>query len=83
MAQIASAVPKRVKFNSIEYNGSNQIIIQGVASTDQDILKLISNLNNKKLIMQAQLATMTLPAGQTAGAPTMKGFKIACILENA
>ena len=83
MAQIASAVPKRVKFNSIEYNGSNQIIIQGVASTDQDILKLISNLNNKKLIMQAQLATMTLPDSQTAGAPTMKGFKIACILENA
>ena len=83
LAQIASAVPKRVKFNSIEYNGSNQIIIQGVASTDQDILKLISNLNNKKLIMQAQLATMTLPDGQTAGAPTMKGFKIACILENA
>ena len=83
LAQIASAVPKRVKFNSIEYNGSNQIIIQGVASTDQDILKLISNLNNKKLIMQAQLATMTLPDGQTAGAPKMKGFKIACILENA
>ena len=83
LAQIASAVPKRVKFNSIEYNGSNQIIIQGVASSDQDILKLISNLNNKKLIMQAQLATMTLPDGQTAGAPTMKGFKIACILENA
>ena len=83
LAQIASAVPKRVKFNSIEYNGSNQIIIQGTASSDQDILKLISNLNNKKLIMQAQLATMTLPDGQTAGAPTMKGFKIACILENA
>mgnify|MGYP006225944487 FL=1 len=81
LAQIASAVPKRVKFNSIEYNGSNQIIIQGTASSDQDILKLISNLNNKKLIMQAQLATMTLPDGQTAGAPTMKGFKIACILE--
>ncbi len=73
LAQIASAVPKRVKFNSIEYNGSNQIIIQGTASSDQDILKLISNLNNKKLIMQAQLATMTLPDGQTAGAPTMKG----------
>ena len=32
--------------------------------------------------MQAQLATMTLPDGQIAGAPTMKGFKIACILES-
>ena len=83
LAQIASAVPKRVKFNSIEYNGTNQIIIEGTASSDQDILKLISNLNNKKLIAQAQLATMTVPESQTAGAPSMKGFKIACILESA
>ena len=82
LAQIASAVPKRVKFNSLEYNGSSQIIIQGSAYSDQDILKLISNLNNKKLIKQASLATMTLPEGQTKGAPTMKGFKIACILES-
>ena len=81
LAQIASAVPKRVKFNSLEYNGSSQIIIQGSAYSDQDILKLISNLNNKKLIKQASLATMTLPDGQKKGAPTMKGFKIACILE--
>mgnify|MGYP001359232818 CR=1 FL=1 len=82
LAQIASAVPKRVKFNSIQYNGSNQVIIEGLAYSDQDILKLISNLNNKKLIMQASLATMTLPSGQTSGAPKMKGFKIACVLEN-
>ena len=82
LAQIASAVPKRVKFSSLEYNGSSQIIIQGSAYSDQDILKLISNLNNKKLIKQASLATMTLPEGQKKGAPTMKGFKIACILEN-
>ena len=82
LAQIASAVPKRVKFNSLEYNGSSQIIISGSAYSDQDILKLIANLNNKKLVRQASLATMTLPEGQTKGAPTMKGFKIACILEN-
>ena len=82
LAQIASAVPKRVKFNSLEYNGSSQIIISGSAYSDQDILKLIANLNNKKLIRQASLATMTLPEGQTKGTPTMKGFKIACILEN-
>ena len=53
LAQIASAVPKRVKFNSIEYNGSDLVIIEGTAFSDQDILKLISNLNNKKLISQA------------------------------
>ena len=83
LAQIASAVPKRVKFNSIEYNGSNQVIIEGKAYGDQDILKLISNLNSKKLIMQASLASMSLPGGDNAGAPSMKGFKIACVLENS
>ena len=82
LAQIASSVPKRVKFNSIDFNGTNQIIINGVASTDQDILKLISNLNSKKLISQASLASMTLPDGSSAGKPKMKGFKIACIVES-
>ena len=80
LAQIASAVPKRVKFKSIEYNGADLMVIEGSAYSDQDILKLISNLNNKKLISQASLATMTLPQGQQ-GSQQMKGFKIACILE--
>jgi type IV pilus assembly protein PilN len=82
LAQIASAVPKRVKFKSIEYNGVDQIVIEGSAFSDQDILKLISNLNNKRLISQASLASMTLPTGQQ-GSQQMKGFKIACILESA
>ncbi len=82
LAQIASAVPKRVKFSSIDYNGSDLIVIEGSAFSDQDILKLISNLNNKKLISQASLASMTLPNDQQSS-QTMKGFKIACILESA
>jgi len=82
LAQIASAVPKRVKFTKLDYNGSNQILIEGMAASDQDILKLISNLNNKKLISQASLASMTLPNSSNAN-NTMKGFLIACKLENA
>ena len=39
-----------------------------------------SNLNNKKLISQASLASMTLPQGQQ-GSQNMKGFKVACVLE--
>ena len=83
LAQIATAVPRRVKFDSIMYDGNNQIIIEGGAFSDQDILKLISNLNNKKLINQASLATMTLPEGNEQGKQAMKGFKVICILENA
>ena len=79
LAQIASAVPKRVRFSKIEFNGSNLVVIEGSASTDQDILKLISNLKNKKLIKQASLANMNL-SNQSQGT-TMKGFKIACVLE--
>ena len=79
MAQIASAVPKRVRFSKIDYNGSNLIILEGSAFSDQDILKLISNLNNKKLISQASLASMNLSGEQSS--QQMKGFRIACILE--
>ncbi len=32
LAQIASAVPKRVKFTKLDYNGSNQILIEGMAA---------------------------------------------------
>ncbi len=82
LAQIASAVPKRVKFTKLDYNGTNQILIEGMAASDQDILKLISNLNNKKLISQASLASMTLPNTSGNTNNTMKGFLIACKLES-
>jgi len=82
LAQIASAVPKRIKFKQLEYNGSNQVIIEGFAYSDQDILKLINNLNVKSLISQASLASMSLPSTGQKGKTAMKGFKIACVLEN-
>ena len=82
LAQVASSVPKRVRYNSIEYNGSDLVIIEGEAYSDQDILKLIDNLNGKKLISNASLASMSLP-NQQAGQITMKGFVIACVLEKS
>jgi type IV pilus assembly protein PilN len=75
LAQIASSVPKRVKFNSVDYNGKDQVIIKGIAASDQDILKLISNLSSKKLINQASLGSMSLPKSR-AGGVIQKGFKI-------
>ena len=82
LAQVASSVPKRVRYNSIEYNGSDLVIIEGEAYSDQDILKLIDNLNGKNLISNASLASMSLP-NQQAGQITMKGFVIACVLEKS
>ncbi len=82
LAQIASSVPKRVRFTNLDYNGSNLVVIKGMAFSDQDILKLINNLNQKKLISQASLASMTLPNSNNAET-TLKGFTITCVLENA
>ena len=76
LAQIATSVPNRVQFNSINYDGKTKIIIEGSATSDQDILKLIGNLNTKSLINQASLATMTLPNSQDRGNKVRKGFKI-------
>jgi type IV pilus assembly protein PilN len=75
LAQIAMSVPKRVKFNSIKYDGAKSVVIVGAAATDQDILKLINNLNNQKLVQQASLASMTLPKSKS-GTQKKKGFKI-------
>ena len=80
LAQIASAVPKRVRFLKIDYNGADKIMIEGLAASDQDILKLISNLGNKKLISQASLDRMTLPNSGNNNSRSMKGFVIACII---
>ena len=38
LAQIASSVPTRVRFDQVEYNGTNLVTIQGIAASDQDIL---------------------------------------------
>ena len=76
LAQIASSVPKRLRFEQVEYNGSNRVTIMGVASSDQDILNFIENLSKQKLIKQASLSSMNLPRGKSSGGAQMKGFRI-------
>jgi len=80
LAQIASSVPKRVKFDQVDYNGVDRVTIRGVASSDQDILRFIENLSKQKLIKQASLSSMKLPR-TTAGGVTMKGFRVFVIIE--
>ena len=75
LAQVASSVPKRVRFDSVDYNGKYNITIQGIAATDQDILKFIENLGKQKMIEQASLSSMKLPKS-TVGGATMKGFRV-------
>ena len=75
LAQIASSVPSRVKFDLVEYDGKKLVSITGIAAGDNDILQLIRNLQSKKLITQASLSSMKMPRVK-AGDQTMKGFKV-------
>ena len=75
LAQIASSVPNRVKFDSVEYDGKKQVVITGIAAGDNDILQLIRNLQSKTYITQASLSSMKMPRVK-AGDQVMKGFKV-------
>ncbi len=75
LAQIASSVPTKLRFDQVDYNGGYMITIQGVAKSDQDILKFIENLGKQNLIAQASLSSMRLPQ-TTKGGTTMKGFRV-------
>ena len=75
LAQIASSVPTRLRFDQVDYNGRFLLTIQGVAASDQDILKFIENLGKQKMIEQASLSSMKLPKA-TVGGATMKGFRV-------
>ncbi len=83
LAQVARSVPQRVKFETLDFNGSDQIIITGLAFSDQDIINFIANLNSKGLIELASLQAMNVPqnTGDLQAASNKKGFTILCKLK--
>ena len=74
LAQISQSVPPGVSFSKIQFNGEEDIVIQGSAPSDQDILVLISNLNKQSYIQQASLASMSVAEQNSQ----KKGFIVNC-----
>ena len=70
-------------FTTLNFNGKDQVIISGVAFSDQDIINFISNLNNKDLVDQASLQAINVPKGEgdLQSANNKKGFSILCKLK--
>ena len=83
--QITRSVPQRVTFTTLDFNGNDQIIITGLAFSDQDIINFISNLNKKNLIALASLQDMSVPQkdGDLQAANNKKGFTIMCKLKTS
>ena len=82
LAQITRSVPLRVNFSKLTFDGNDNVVIEGMAFSDQDILNFISNLNGKDLIEQASLAAMKVDGQEnTSGSNNKKGFVINCKLK--
>ena len=80
LTQVAASVPRGVKFDTLDYDGGKKLIIEGTSSNDQNILKLIRNLNDKKLISQATLSIMNSANSRQNNSNT-KNFRINAKLE--
>ena len=64
----------------MNFDGSSNVTIEGMAFSDQDILNFISNLNEKSLIDQASLVAMKVDT-QESSKSNKKGFTILCKLK--
>tara|TARA_B110000967_G_C18711488_1_gene472945 strand:- start:293 stop:928 length:636 start_codon:yes stop_codon:yes gene_type:complete len=83
LAQVSRSVPQRVKFTKITFDGSNSLVVEGDAVSDQDILNFIANLNAKSSIVQASLDAMKNKTGDQGsfGSNYKKEFTISCKLK--
>ena len=86
LAQIARSVPMRVEFTKLKFDGVNNVVIEGLAFSNTDILNFINNLNDKELVKQASIVNTKKAESQDnqEGSTTSSnktGFEINCIIE--
>ena len=82
MAQVARSVPGRVKPTKIEYDGANQILIEGLAFENGDVNNFNRNLNQKSLIKLATVdGTTSATLEQTKSTSMKRAFKIKITLD--
>ena len=82
LAQVARSVPGRVKFSKIEYDGENQILVEGLAFENGDVNNFNKNLNKKSLIKLATVdGTTAATADQIQETSMKRSFKIKIALD--
>ena len=82
LAQVARSVPGRVIPRKIEYDGANQIIIEGLAFENGDVNNFNKNLNQKSLIKLATVdGTTSATLEQTKSTSMKRAFKIKITLD--
>ena len=81
LAQITRSVPVRVQFKKLEFDGSQNISIDGLAFSHADITNFINNLNEKSLIKQAHLLSAKALEQSEQSTSNKMGFTILCKLK--
>jgi type IV pilus assembly protein PilN len=77
LAQVARSVPGRLIFKKIEYNGENQILIEGLAFENGDVNNFNKNINQKSLIKLSIVdGTTAATLEQTKSTSMNRSFKI-------
>ena len=82
LAQITRSVPVRVQFKKLEFDGSQNISIDGLAFSHADITNFINNLNEKSLIEQANLLSAKALEQSEQSTSNKMGFTILCKLKD-
>lgn len=70
---INSAVPNQLKLTKIDYQGGNEIQIEGMSANDGNILTFIEKLSEIEVIDKASLATMSV---KTVSNQSVKTFVV-------
>ena len=82
LAQVARSVPGRLIFKKIEYNGENQILIEGLAFENGDVNNFNKNINQKSLIKLSIVdGTTAATSEQTKSTSMNRSFKIKVTLD--
>ena len=81
-AQVARSVPSGVIPQKIEYDGENQILIEGLAIGNNNVTDFSQNLRNKSLIKAVKInGTYASTSEQTQSTSMKKSFKITVTLD--
>ena len=82
LAQVARSVPSGVIPQKIEYDGENQILIEGVAIGNNNVTDFSQNLRNKSLIKAVKInGTYANTSEQTQSTSMKKSFNITVTLD--
>jgi type IV pilus assembly protein PilN len=81
-AQVARSVPSGVIPQKIEYDGENQIFIEGLAIGNNNVTDFSQNLRNKSLVKAVKInGTYANTSEQTQSTSMKKSFKITVTLD--